>query len=77
MDDNIFTLDEINTQIAAYKSALQRLASGKSVTVGLRTYNQQDLPEVRNTLTWLSAERSRMSGGMAPGPVSAVPRIAR
>lgn len=54
----IFTESELTTQIAAWKQALLALSSGQEYTIGSRRLRRSDLPEVRNTLQFLQAEKA-------------------
>jgi 3-deoxy-D-arabino-heptulosonate 7-phosphate (DAHP) synthase class II len=66
----IFTLAEIETQIAAYKAALLAVANGKSFQMqaggSARTWTSEDTPEIRRTLEWLDSERTRLTIGSGP-----------
>lgn len=61
----IFTADELATQINAYKTALLKLATAKQYTHNGRTFLREDLPEIRETLTWLQSEQDKLSGSSA------------
>lgn len=61
----IFTAEEIDTQLAAYKTALIKLATAKEYTVAGRTFIREDLPEIRKTLTWLQSEKDKLAGSSA------------
>jgi hypothetical protein len=73
----IFTSAEIDTQIAAYKAALLACASGQSYRLsnGIvdRSFTQNDLPEIRNTLTFLAQEKAALQGKSIPCIVSGRP----
>lgn len=75
----IFTLAEIDAQMAVWKEALQVTSGGQSVRIttgGIdRTLTMADLPEIRNTLKWLETERRSLIGKR--GPVSVIARPAR
>lgn len=62
----IFTSAELDEQITAYKDALKAVASGQSVRMNTggsdRMLTMADLPEIRNTLTWLANEKSALQG---------------
>ena len=65
----LFTIAELDPQIAAYKAALLGLATAEEYTIecngSRRTLRRVDLPEVRNPLTWLQAERDSLETGSA------------
>ena len=61
----IFTAEELDTQIATYKTALLKLATAKQYTHNGRTFLREDLPEIRKTLTWLQAEKDKLTGSSA------------
>ena len=61
----IFTAEELDSQITAYKSALLKLSTAKQYTHGGRTFLREDLPEIRKTLTWLQAEQDKLAGSSA------------
>jgi hypothetical protein len=73
----IFTSAELDTQISAYKAALLACASGQSYRLsnGIvdRSFTQNDLPEIRNTLNWLAQEKAALSGISVPYIVSGRP----
>ena len=62
---SIFTAEEIEAQITAYKAALMACAGGSSYRVNTggvdRTWTSADLPEIRRTLAWLESERQRLN----------------
>jgi hypothetical protein len=66
----IFTLAEIEAQIAAYKQALLAVAGGKSFRmvngVTDRTWTSDDSAEIRKTLEWLDSERTKLTIGSGP-----------
>ena len=59
----IFTLEEVNAQIAAYKEALLVLATHQEYRIGTRTMRRSDLPEVRKTLQFLEKEKAALVNG--------------
>lgn len=73
----IFTAAELDEQITAYKEALKAVASGQSVRMNTggsdRMLTMADLPEIRNTLTWLASEKSSLQGKSVPVIVSGRP----
>lgn len=74
---SIFTIAELDEQIAAYKAALKAVAVNQEYSIGGRRFSRADLPEIRNTLEWLDAERSRLTNDMSPGPQGLDTRVAR
>ena len=70
MTQALFTAAELDQQISAYKKALIALAGAQSVVVnfgsGQRIVTHADLPEIRNTLEWLQAERVKATTGAGP-----------
>lgn len=60
---SIWTSAELDEQISTWKAALLAVASGQSFThPSGRQLNKADLPEIRKTLTFLGAEKDRLSG---------------
>ena len=57
----IFTLAEIEEQIAAYKAALLAVSLNQSYVIGEKRLFRADLPEIRSTLEWLDNEKTRIS----------------
>ena len=62
----IFTTQELNEQVSAYKQALLALAVNQSYKLAGREYVRADLPEIRKTLQFLDQERSKLTGGSGP-----------
>jgi hypothetical protein len=71
----IFTVQELDEQISAYKQALLALAVSQSYKMGDRQYVRADLPEIRKTLLFLDQERSKLTGGF--GPKFVIGRVSR
>ncbi len=71
----IFTAQELDEQISAYKQALLALAVSQSYKMSGREYVRADLPEIRKTLQFLDLERSKLTGGS--GPKFVVGRVSR
>lgn len=73
----IFTSTELDEQIAAYKAALLAVSKGKSLRTSSggheRTWTSEDLPEIRNTLTWLAQEKATLQRKSIPCIVSGRP----
>jgi len=74
----LFTSAELDAQIAAYKQALLDVASGQSVRLQSggsdRLLTMADLPEIRNTLTYLQGEKAKIAGVSGPQFIPARPR---
>lgn len=74
----LFTAEELDTQIAAYKQAMLDVASGKRVRINSggtdREITSEDLPELRKQLQWLQSERVKLSVGSGPQFLAARPR---
>lgn len=66
----LFTEAELDAKIAAYKQALESLASSQSYTIDVggtkTTVTKADLPQIRSTLEWLQAERVKLTTGGGP-----------
>jgi hypothetical protein len=62
----IWTREELLEQIALYKRALLKCASGSSYTIGTRSLTRQDLPDIRAHLSWLANELAALSGRRGP-----------
>jgi len=62
----IFTLQELDEQISAFKEALIALRHCQSYKISGREYVRADLPEIRKTLQFLDLERSKLTGGSGP-----------
>ena len=62
----IFTLQELNDQIAAFKQALLALAVNQSYKLGKREFVRADIEEIRKTLVFLDQERSKLVSGSGP-----------
>ncbi len=63
---SIWTLEELDEQIATYKQALLYCSKSQSYTVGQRTLSRADLPEIRRTLRWLEREKEVLEGKAGP-----------
>ena len=74
----IFTITEIDEQIAAYKAALLALATSQSYEIDVAGFTRRlikaDLPEIRKTLTFLKTERADLESAAA-SPGAGVSRI--
>ena len=57
---SVFTLQEIEEQITAFKRALMAISTGQEYSIGNRRMTRADLPEIRNTLDWLAAEKRKI-----------------
>ena len=73
----IFTLTEIEEQITAYKAALNAVSYAQEYSIGVRRFTKADLPEIRNTLEWLGAEKTKLLTNQSGGPVFSTGRIRR
>lgn len=66
----LFTAQELDTQIAAFKAAMLDLAGGKRVRLNTngtdREVTSEDLPELRKQLEWLQNERVKLAAGRGP-----------
>lgn len=62
----IFTLPELDAQVAAWKKALLACAANQSYEIEGRILTRADLPEIRNTLDWLDGERRKTAGQSGP-----------
>ncbi len=51
---SIYTKEELSAEITVWKQALTACATGKSYTIDGRTLTRQDLPAIREHLSWLS-----------------------
>lgn len=68
--ESIWTIEELDAQIAAWKTALLNLSKSQEYTIttegGSRRLTRADLPEVRNTLHFLQAEKAGLAGACRP-----------
>lgn len=71
----IWTREELDEQIAAYKKAFLRVSKGKSYTIAGRTLTLQDAAEIRSTLDYLQREYNKLRGHC--GPVVVTGRVQR
>lgn len=75
----IFTLTEIDQQMALWKTALSTVSLGQSYRMNTgttdKTLTMADLPEIRTTLRFLENERRGLVKGK--GPVAVQGRPAR
>lgn len=62
----IWTQAELDTQIAAYKAALLKVASGQSVQLGDTTYTHADLDKIQKTLEYFDKQRLALAGAGGP-----------
>ncbi len=62
---SIFTLTEIEEQLAAYKAALKAVSKGQEYWIDGEKLTRAELSEIRNTLDWLGKEKSRLTGKRA------------
>lgn len=66
MNTSIWTKEEIDEQICIYKEALKKCASGASYTIGSRSLTRQDIPVIREHLSYLERERAALTRGRGP-----------
>lgn len=75
---HLFTTEELDTQIAAWKQALLDVAGGQTVRFSSGGSDRQltlaDLPEIRKTLTFLQAEKAKLAGTHGPQFLPGRPR---
>jgi hypothetical protein len=69
-----FTAAELTEQIAAYKAALKAIATGQEYAVHGKRLTRADLAQVRETLSWLNAERQSLTRGTGPRTIVGRPR---
>ncbi len=64
----IFTLAEIETEIATYKAALSALAAARTTKIGEKEVTRHDIPSLREHLEWLDNQRNTLiaTGGTVP-----------
>lgn len=72
---SIWTLKELNEQIAAYKTALKTVSTGQYYSISGRMLTRQNLAEIRATLEWLDLERQKLLS--KSGPIAVRTRITR
>lgn len=72
---SIWTIEELDEQIAIYKDALAKAASGQYISIAGRMLTQQNLSEIRKTLKYYEAERNKLVRGY--GPIAVQGRVAR
>lgn len=51
---SVYTKEELHAEISLWKKALTACATGKSYTIDGRTLTRQDLPAIREHLSWLA-----------------------
>ena len=70
----IFTLTEIDEQLAAYKQALLALASGQSHELDTASFRRKvtraDLPDITKTIEWLNQQREVVVGVTGIGRIN-------
>lgn len=59
---SIWTKEELQEQIVAYKAALLACASGKSYTIGSRTLTRADISDIRKQLDYFANEIAALEG---------------
>lgn len=74
----LFTSEELDNQISAYKQALLDVASGQSVRFSNggtdRLLTMADLPEIRKTLEFFQSEKLKTAGMFGPQFLPGRPR---
>lgn len=58
---SIWTKEELQTHIKAYKEALLNCSQGKSYSVGSRSLTRSDIPEILRTLEYYQAELNMLN----------------
>ena len=76
----LFTADELAAHIAAYKTALLALATAEEYTIALpdgsrTTVRRSQLPQLREHLSWLQAQK--VEGAVGHGPQFVQGRVYR
>jgi hypothetical protein len=67
MNASIWTEQELQEQINAWKQALLAASSGKSYSINNRALTAYDLPEIRNQLEYLRNELALVQGKTSRG----------
>lgn len=60
--ETIWTIEELDQQIKAFKDALIALSTSQEYMVNGKRLVRADLPEIRNTLDYLAKEKSKLTG---------------
>ena len=63
---SIWTIDELEEQIAAWKAALRAVSKGHSYSIEGRTVTRADTEEIRKTLRFLEGEKVKLQTGSGP-----------
>ncbi len=58
---SIWTKEELQTHIKAYKEALLNCSQGKSYSVGSRSLTRSDIPEIREMLGYYEEELNKLN----------------
>ncbi len=66
MGQPLFTLDELNAQIASFKQALLAISMGQEIVIDGETIKNADPEAIRRTLKWMESERNALLGS-SPG----------
>lgn len=72
---SVWSKEELEAQIGAWKKALLTVSGGKAYSVAGRSLTLQDVGEIRETLRFLERELRALEGGC--GPVCVAGRVAR
>lgn len=59
---SIWTRDELIQLISSWKAAYKAASSGQSYTIDGRTLTRQNVPEIRNQLSYLERQLDALSG---------------
>lgn len=58
---SIWTKEELQTHIKAYKEALLSCSQGKSYSIGSRSLTRSDIPEIREMLGYYEEELNKLN----------------
>ncbi len=78
----LWTLEELDAQIADWKAALLAVSSGRFYTISGQSVSHYSLPEIREQLAYLQRERQLLLAAQSgrprrPGPLAVRPVIGR
>jgi len=79
---SVWTLEELDAQIATWKEALNAVATGRFYSVGGQSVSHYSLQDIQDQLAYLDAERNKLLAEQSgrprrPGPVVVRPVILR
>jgi len=63
---SIWTQEELDQEIAEWKTALRACSKGQSYSIEGRELTRSDLSEIRKTLHWLEREKAKLEVGSGP-----------